>query len=220
MLLGIDTSQSRPAMALVNDDRVLAALPSETWPAPLVGLFHDVCRQAQIAADRVLDGLDAIGVAAGPGRYTSLRSGVSFAKGLAAARELQIVGVPTEAAIAAAARIERGVVLIPAGRDRIYLTRLGDDAPKFSVVSTRALGEWSDSAPIAGDLTNEVREALAQRGATSIPVTSDETAVAVAQLAQRLLTAGQGPATYGVVPRYVASPVGTDAVPVSETAHD
>ncbi len=220
MLLGIDTSQSRPAMALMRGDRVLAAVPSETWPTPLVALFHEVCRRARITADRVLDGLDAVAVAVGPGRYTSLRSGVSFAKGLAAARELRIVGVPTEAAIAAAARIGRGSVLIPAGRDRLYLTRVGEDAPEFSTVSARALGGWSDSAPVAGEMTDEVRAALARQGATAIPVTSDETAVAVARLARRLLTVGQGPATYRVTPRYLASPGGADAVPTSATARE
>lgn len=219
MLLGIDTSQSRPAMALVNGDRLLAAAQSDAWPAPLVLLFHELCQRAQIAADRVLGGLGAVAVAAGPGRYTSLRSGVSFAKGLAAARELQIVGVPTEAAIAAAAKIERGSVVIPAGRDRIYLTRVGDGVPEFNVVSTRALHELSIAAPIAGELTDEVRVALARLGAASISAASDETAVAVAQLARRLLNAGQGPATHGVAPRYIASPVGTDAGKVSGAGH-
>jgi tRNA threonylcarbamoyladenosine biosynthesis protein TsaB len=68
-----------------------------------------------------MGGLSAVGVAIGPGSFTSLRVGLAFVKGLALARRLPVIGVPTLDVVAASVPVQ-GLPLaavIQAGRGRI-----------------------------------------------------------------------------------------------------
>lgn len=67
--------------------------------------------------------LDAIALSIGPGSFTGLRIGLAFAKGIALAREIPLVAVPTLAALAAQATLERGLIapLLRSRADEYYL---------------------------------------------------------------------------------------------------
>jgi tRNA threonylcarbamoyladenosine biosynthesis protein TsaB len=100
------------------------------------------------AGERPVRG-DAVAVAIGPGSFTGLRIGLSFAKGLAFATGLGIVGVPTLDALALAAPPWTGVLCagLDARKQEIYATlyirenggivRLGEPV----AVAARALAE-------------------------------------------------------------------------------
>jgi tRNA threonylcarbamoyladenosine biosynthesis protein TsaB len=67
-------------------------------------------------------GLTALGVALGPGSFTSLRVGLSFAKGLAMSRNLPIIGIPTLNVVAAQVAVDADrplACLLSAGRGRL-----------------------------------------------------------------------------------------------------
>jgi len=84
-------------------------------------LPHLVERVLDEAGARLAAG-DAVAVTIGPGSFTGLRIGLSFAKGLAFASGLRIVGVPTLDALALAAPPWEGVLCaaLDARKQEIY----------------------------------------------------------------------------------------------------
>jgi tRNA threonylcarbamoyladenosine biosynthesis protein TsaB len=122
MLLSIDTSTSQSGLALYDGAQVLAELlwhsrahhTQELAPA-LAGLLERTGAK--------VDEIKAVGVAIGPGSFTSLRVGLSLAKGLCLARKLPIVGIPTLDIVAAAQPISKVqlAVVLQAGRGRLAL---------------------------------------------------------------------------------------------------
>ena len=123
-MLALDTASTSGGVALVRGRAVLGEeswqvggqQTSEVLPAA-VRLWE---RAGITAAD-----LDAVAVSAGPGSYTGLRVGFSLAKGMALARGLPVVAIPTLEAVAyqhrdAAARL---CAVVDAGRGQLYVAR-------------------------------------------------------------------------------------------------
>ena len=110
MLLAIDTSTAQIGLALYDGTSV----PGEfVWHS---GLHHteelapalaELLRRVGIK----MDAINALGVALGPGSFTSLRVGLAFVKGLALACHIPIVGIPTLDIVAAAIPLPR----VPSG---------------------------------------------------------------------------------------------------------
>jgi tRNA threonylcarbamoyladenosine biosynthesis protein TsaB len=96
--------------------------------------------------------LGGIAVAIGPGMFTSLRVGVSMAKGLAMGLDLPMVGLPTlELAARAWTGLDREIVAVVAvGRGRVVWQRFA--------ASGRAQGEPTNSS------LDELRAAIAAGG--------------------------------------------------------
>lgn len=72
-----------------------------------------------------MDMVSALGAAIGPGSFTSLRVGLSLVKGIALARRLPVIGIPTLDIIAAAQPVgknsSRLVAVVRAGRTQVAL---------------------------------------------------------------------------------------------------
>ena len=70
------------------------------------------------------DALDRIGVTIGPGSFTGLRVGLSFAKGLGLALERPVIGLDSLEAIAASSKRQGpGLAVIDARRGQVYMRR-------------------------------------------------------------------------------------------------
>jgi tRNA threonylcarbamoyladenosine biosynthesis protein TsaB len=101
MLLSIDTSTAHTGIALYDGTQVLA---ESFWASRA----HHTQELAPVLADLLartglkMDTVKALGVAIGPGSFTSLRAGLAFVKGLALARKLPVVGIPTLDIVASA----------------------------------------------------------------------------------------------------------------------
>jgi tRNA threonylcarbamoyladenosine biosynthesis protein TsaB len=113
VVLGIDTGGPIASFGIVAYGR-LAAVATGAPPSHASGL--------PAAVDEVLDtagvgfnDLSAIAVARGPGSFTGLRVGVSYAKGIAAAGKIAIVGVSSLDALAlcAASGLAEGAIIYP-----------------------------------------------------------------------------------------------------------
>jgi tRNA threonylcarbamoyladenosine biosynthesis protein TsaB len=112
MLLAIDTSTAQIGLALYDGTSV----PGEfVWHS---GLHHteelapalaELLRRVGIKMDAVT----ALGVALGPGSFTSLRVGLAFAKGLVLACHIPIIGIPTLDIVAAAVPLPGPSVACP-----------------------------------------------------------------------------------------------------------
>ena len=123
VVLGVDTASRTAGIALADENGILEELYLEDTKARGERLA-DLCSQALTARGLVASDLCGVGVCVGPGSYTGLRVGLSFARGIALVDDLPTIGVGSLELLALAAR--RGAANRPmyaaigAGRDRVY----------------------------------------------------------------------------------------------------
>jgi tRNA threonylcarbamoyladenosine biosynthesis protein TsaB len=92
-VLGIDTGSPVASLGIVAEGRIQAALSREL-KSHCAGLPEAVDETLAAAGIGMRD-LKAIAVAIGPGSFTGLRVGLSYAKGIVSATNHVIVGIPT-----------------------------------------------------------------------------------------------------------------------------
>ena len=92
-VLGIDTGSPTASLGVVADGRICAAL-SRGVRSHCAGLPEAVDEILAAAGITIRD-LRAVAVAVGPGSFTGLRIGLSYAKGICLATNLAIMGVST-----------------------------------------------------------------------------------------------------------------------------
>lgn len=195
MLLAIDTATRTLGLAL-HDGQTL--ISEQSWH---IGNRHNelLAQSVQQMLDVSgvsIDDLSAIAVANGPGSYTGLRIGVAFAKGLAAARNLPLVGLLTLDVLAAgqpfSSTRHQLIATVQAGRGRIiagtYRVRKG----RWELTEPPTTTKWDDllSQLNAGSyyVTGEVEEA-GQQAIDALPA-SDDLSVMLVPAANRVRRAG------------------------------
>jgi tRNA threonylcarbamoyladenosine biosynthesis protein TsaB len=120
MLLAVDTSTTWIGLALYDGTRVLGEMTWQTKNHHTVELAPGIQELLDRCGARSTD-LQALGVATGPGSFTSLRIGLAIVKGMALALRIPVVGVPTLDILAAAQPIREAqmAALLQAGRSRL-----------------------------------------------------------------------------------------------------
>ncbi len=173
MLIAIDTSTAQVGLALYDGNQVLGELTwttrqhhtTELAPA-LTGLLN----RSGVSMDMV----SALGVAIGPGSFTSLRVGLALVKGLALARRLPVIGISTLDVIAAAQPASKHPLLavIQAGRKRIAFSEYKSLKNEWQVqgpVRSGTVDELADSIEsptvVAGEFSPEDRSRLSKKRA-------------------------------------------------------
>jgi tRNA threonylcarbamoyladenosine biosynthesis protein TsaB len=216
-VLGIETATTVCAAALVRGGTVVAESLIEA------GRVHAEKLMGQIIAVLGPDGvasLDGVGVSIGPGSFTGLRIGVSVAKGIAFARNIPLVGVPTLEALALHAaeadHTEPGTRLLAAldaRRDEVYcqLFDVTADGPvplrDARDLTLGALMEELHGSPVR--VTGEAAaKVLAWPGApATLSIVTGEalrcSGGSVARLGERLLLAGKADDPSALEPRYI-----------------
>ena len=120
MLLAVDTSTPQIGLALYDGAQVLAESLWASKARHTVELAPAVAELLTRTSIRI-EQIKALGVAIGPGSFTSLRVGLSFIKGLAFALSLPVIGINT-LDVAAAGQPAASLPLVctlPAGRGRL-----------------------------------------------------------------------------------------------------
>jgi tRNA threonylcarbamoyladenosine biosynthesis protein TsaB len=161
-----------------------------------------------------IDQVTASGVALGPGSFTSLRVGLSFVKGLAMARRIPLIGVPTLDILARALPVsERRLgVAIRAGRGRFALGwyqgsgngwQAQDGARVVSLETLR--DEVKSPCVLCGEFTAEERQRLDMddRIQLASPVESIRRPSVLAQLAWARLQNGESDDAASLAPIYL-----------------
>lgn len=121
-MLGIDTTAEWCSAALVDDAKILS-LRSQKIGRGHAELLADMVQDVLTGAGVTPNDIDKISVCVGPGSFTGLRVGLSFAKGLALPHNIPVVGLSAleiwaassdpehNKALCAAADVKRGQIL-------------------------------------------------------------------------------------------------------------
>ncbi|RIJ30068.1 tRNA (adenosine(37)-N6)-threonylcarbamoyltransferase complex dimerization subunit type 1 TsaB [Henriciella mobilis] len=115
LVLSIDTSGPACDVAIVEDEAVLAEAKDEMvrgQDARLPGLVDETVRAAGVT----LSDIDRLAVVTGPGSFTGVRVGISFARGLALALGKPCIGVTSLEAALPTGQQGSAIVLLPAKR--------------------------------------------------------------------------------------------------------
>jgi tRNA threonylcarbamoyladenosine biosynthesis protein TsaB len=171
MLLAVDTSTAQVGLALYDGVQVLGEM---TWTTrqhhttELAPALSGLLSRSGVTMDMI----SALGVAIGPGSFTSLRVGLSLVKGIALARHIPVIGISTFDIIATAQPIGKYplVTVIQAGRKRIAFSWYKGQKNGWQVdgqVSSGTIDELADEIEsptyVAGELSAEDRNRLARK---------------------------------------------------------
>ncbi len=168
MLLAVDTSTAQIGLALHDGAQVIAEYAWRSGHRHTTELAPAVQELFARCALTVND-VRAVGVAIGPGSFTSLRVGLAFAKGLVLAREIPLIGIPTLDILAQAQPItDRPLaVALQAGRGRFALSVYQASGKQWQVsgearvVSLEAwLAEVQGPLEVCGEFTAEERQKI------------------------------------------------------------
>lgn len=171
MLLAVDTSTAQVGLALYDGTQVLSEM---TWTTRQ----HHTTELAPALAGLLarsgssMDMVSALAVALGPGSFTSLRVGLAFVKGLALARHIPIIGIPTLDIIAAAQPVGKNplIAVIQAGRTRIAYSVYQSEKKAWQAEGELRSGTVDEliagiESPtlVAGEFTSEERSKLSKK---------------------------------------------------------
>lgn len=149
-ILAIETSTEVCGIAYFKNDEMVG-IEEAKIPRKHAASLPSFYTSLQDKTNFVLNELDGIAVSIGPGSFTGLRIGLSFAKGLAYSHDLPIIPVPTLQAIALNRNHETPFhVLLFSHRDMIY-------HQSFSTVGHPILEpevkKWDDLESVVGNET-------------------------------------------------------------------
>jgi tRNA threonylcarbamoyladenosine biosynthesis protein TsaB len=176
MLLAIDTSTAQVGLALYDGNQILSEM---TWTTrqhhttELAPALTGLLARSGVTMDLV----NALGVALGPGSFTSLRVGLSLAKGIALARHIPLIGIPTLDIIAAAQPLGEYplIAVIQAGRKRIAIGEYENIGERWQFrgqirgATIDELAEQIESPTyIAGELSSEDRNRLSRKKSNAL----------------------------------------------------
>lgn len=224
-VLGLDTSTPIASLALIAHGTVAASMarPVTSHGAALPGAVDELLSAAGLA----IGGLGAIAVGTGPGSFTGLRIGLSYAKGIAMASRCALVGVPSFDAMALAA-LERNntdpgrlvCVVVDARKGEVYAALyrvVADGLEKLSeelvIALERLASRITEDVMLVGD--QRAKEAAVLVESRGHRVTHSETGtldlrgVCIAAIGGARFARGETDHAASLEPLYIRTPEAT-----------
>lgn len=177
MLLAVDTSTAQVGIALYDSAQVIGEFAWRSSRRHTVELAPAICDLLH-RCGLTMDDVQALGVALGPGSFTSLRVGLALVKGLALSKHLPLIGIPTLDILAHAQPVSKSPLLcaIQAGRGRFALgvyksSKKGWQAQgQARVASLDALmDEAQESALVCGEFSPEEIQKIKKKNIHLVP---------------------------------------------------
>lgn len=214
MILAIDTSTARLGLAVYNGSEVLG---ESSWTSPnrhttaLAPAVDEMLKSLEVDKKQ----LKAIAVALGPGSFTSLRVGLSFAKGMALGLRIPVIGVPTLDALAAQQPTSKESLcaFLQAGRGKLatqfYTVKRGvwTEEGGIEVYTVETLCEKvTEETLLCGEFTAEMRSSfrkLNKNFKMSSPAMSLRRAGYLAELGWKIFEKGDYPEVSSLSPIYL-----------------
>jgi tRNA threonylcarbamoyladenosine biosynthesis protein TsaB len=219
MLLAVDTSTAQVGLALHDGSQIISEYAwrsSQRHTVELAPAIFELLKRCGLT----MDDIRALGVALGPGSFTSLRVGLSLAKGLALSRHLPLIGIPTLDILAAAQPAARLplVTVLQAGRSRLAAgwyknSKNGwqSKAPARVMTVEALMDEIKSPVLVCGELGSRERLKLAEKVDIHLaaPAQSIRRPAVLAELAWARWQAGQvdDEATLAPIYLHVAEPI-------------
>ena len=220
MLLAIDTATRMAGLALYDHESGWV-LGEETWYSVnnhtvelMPRLVHLLEQQGFSPAE-----LNGLAVSLGPGSFTGLRIGLGVAKGLALARKLPLVGIPTLDVVAQPHMAQQLPIwaLLEAGRGRFcagqYACRSGQwyQRGAYQLTTVDELcDQIKEPALICGEVRDPDREMIHQKLGKTVtiasPAASMRRAGYLAELAWQRLARGDTDDAATLSPIYLNNP--------------
>lgn len=221
MLLAMDTSTRWIGLALYDGVSVLG---EEIWQshnhhtvemAPAVQRLLSRCEVLPTA-------LQGIGVALGPGSFTSLRIGLAVAKGMALALHLPVIGVPSLDVLAASQPVKPLplAAVLQAGRGKLavgWYTARGEtwvsDGPAEVTTAEELAAAIHTPTLVSGELSADERQVLGRKRKSILlasPAQSLRRPACLAEIAWQRLQKGKVDEVISLAPIYLRT---LEAVP-------
>lgn len=207
MLLALDTA-TRMASVALYDQKTGWVPAEETWCCNdnhTVELMLHLVRLMEQQGVSPAD-LDAIVVSLGPGSFTGLRTGLGVAKGLAVARSLPLIGIPT-LEVVARPHMQQALpiwAVLQAGRGRVcaghFVRRRGrwhQRLPYLLTTLDKLCAEIEQPALLCGEIeasdVDLIRDHLGPDVAVATPAAALRRAAYLAELGWERLAVGPWP---------------------------
>ena len=219
MLLAVDTSTAQVGLALYDGAQVIGEYAWRSIQRHTVELAPAI---AELLAHcgMTMQNVQALGVALGPGSFTSLRVGLALVKGLAISRHIPIIGIPTLDILANAQPASKLLlaVAIQAGRGRFALGWYKNSkhgwqvqGPARVVTVDAIMDEVKSPSLVCGEFTSEDRQKLETNTDVRLvsPAQSVRRPAVLAELAWKRWQAGNVDDEASLAPIYlhVAEPI-------------
>ncbi len=214
MLLAIDTSTKWVGLALYDGITVAG---EHIWQSR----DHHTIELA-LAINHLLDqtgvqptALSVVGVATGPGSFTSLRIGLALAKGMALALNVPLVGIPSLDVLSAAIPVGDYplIAVLQAGRGRLAAVKYEAESNGWQTKNQPAICDiqgifamMNGPTLVAGELNAEQRHLLSDRRKhifLASPAAGLRRPSYLAELAWKRFAAGDYDDTLSLAPIYV-----------------
>ena len=220
MLLAIDTATRMAGLALYDEAQGWV-LGEELWHSANNHTVELMPRLARMLALQGLAPADLTGlvVSLGPGSFTGLRIGLSLAKGLALARRLPLVGIPSLDVVAEPHKAYNLPIwaVLRAGRGRVcagnYVLGRGRwrrRGPMLLVSWDELLEQVQEPALFCGEIdareAETIRRHLGEASHSVTPAASSRRAGYLAELGWKRLSSGDQDDAETLAPIYLPQP--------------